>query len=179
MYKKLDLLYKQIYCLECTRTVVNCTKDRNMARIPFEVSEELKDEFEKRLKRHEEHYGEKMSSSKILRSITSLVATMDSSEFLNFLQVLKTAEHATDDYYKLIEKYGMEHTFDPVPNWDFYKRYQLLLEIESKKNSKRFIENQIKQDVENQEWKQVKSISDENRELVRRLRRQQKDQEMD
>jgi hypothetical protein len=150
-----------------------------MARIPFEVSDELKDDFEKRLKRHEEHYGEKMSSSKILRSVTSLISSMDSTEFLNFLQVLKTAEHATEEYYQLLEKYEMEHTFDPVPNWDFYKRYQLLLEIESKKTSKRFVENQVCQDVENHEWRQVKSISDENKEFVKRLRRHQNDQEIE
>lgn len=145
-----------------------------MARIPFEVSEDQKIEFEKRLKRYEDHYGEKVSSSKILRGITSLISTMDSTEFQTLLQVLKNADHATEEYFILLKKYDMEHTFDPVPNWDFYKRYQLLLELESRKTSKRFIENEIKQEMENQELRYVKSIKDEKREFVKQLRRQRR-----
>ncbi len=148
-----------------------------MARIPFEVSEEQKKEFESRIRSYEEDYEEKIPSSKILRGVTSLIATMDAFEFHAFLRVLKNAENATEEYFSLQLKYGMEHTFDPVPHWDFYKRYQIMLEIESKRTSKRFVENAVQQDADRLEKAMVQRIKNETSLFVKQVEEHQRELE--
>lgn len=154
-----------------------CTKEILMARIPFEVSEEQKKEFETRIRSYENAYEEKIPSSKLLRGVTSLIATMDIFEFHSFLRVLKNAEHATEEYFYLSEKYEMEHTFDPVPHWDFYKRYQIMLEIESKRTSKRFVENAVQQDADRLEKAMVQRIKNETSLFVKQIEEHQKELE--
>ena len=172
MYKKLDILYKHDYCSKCTINIDKCTKVESMARIPFELNENLKEEFEKRLKAFDLPSYQRLSTSQLLRAFTALVITMDNKQLANLLITTTKAEGAIENYLMLTNKHGMEHTFDTVPEIPFEKRYMLMIDVESGLQSKEKIESVVKQIVLNRDKAAVGSIKAETNEILGSLSKQ-------
>ena len=101
MYKRLDFLYNQLYYPECTEIKEICTKDVKMARIPFELNENLKEEFDKRLKAFDLPSYQRLSASQLLRALTSLVITMDNEQLSSLLITTNKTEAAIENYLRL------------------------------------------------------------------------------
>ncbi len=140
-----------------------------MARIPFEMNENVKDEFEKRLKAFDLPSYQRLSSSQLLRALTSLVIILDNKQLSNLLINTNKAEVAIENYLGLLAKYGMEHSFDAVPELPFEKRYMLMLDVESGIQTKERIESVVKQIVLNRDKAAVGSIKAETDEILRSI----------
>lgn len=140
-----------------------------MARIPFELNENLKDEFEKRLKAFDLPSYQRLSSSQLLRALTSLVIILDNKQLSNLLINTNKAETAIEKYLGLLTKYGMEHSFDAVTELPFEKRYMLMLDVESGMQTKERIESVVKQIVLNKDKTAVGSIKAETDEILRSI----------
>jgi hypothetical protein len=140
-----------------------------MARIPFELNENVKDEFEKRLKAFDLPSYQRLSSSQLLRALTSLVIILDNKQLSNLLINTNKAEVAIENYLGLLAKYGMEHSFDAVPELPFEKRYMLMLDVESGIQTKERIESVVKQIVLNRDKAAVGSIKAETDEILRSI----------
>lgn len=76
-----------------------------MARIPFELPDELKDSFTERMKNYRYPVGGKLTTSQILRLGLCLVLTMDDSQLTEYLTLCFNAESAFDEYSGLLSKY--------------------------------------------------------------------------
>lgn len=140
-----------------------------MARIPFELNENLKEEFEKRLKAFDLPSYQRLSTSQLLRAFIALVITMDNKQLANLLITTTKAEGAIENYLMLTSKHGMEHTFDTVPEIPFEKRYMLMIDVESGLQSKEKIESVVKQIVLDKDKTAVGSIKAETNEILRSM----------
>jgi hypothetical protein len=148
-------------------TNINVQRKKNMARIPFELNEGLKEEFEKRLKSFDLPSYQRLSTSQLLRAFTALVITMDNKQLSDLLVTTNRAEGAIENYLDLCNKYGMGNSFDPVPEIPFEKRYLLMLDVESGLQSKESIESVVRQIVLNRDKTAVGSIKAETNEILR------------
>jgi len=85
-----------------------------VARIPFELDEEIKEAFVERIMIYGENstYAKRPSMSQLLRSIVSLVVLMEHSELRNLLEMAGSAELILEDYLTLFKK-GKEEDLIP------------------------------------------------------------------
>ena len=102
-----------------------------MARIPFELNDEIKDAFVDRIMLYGENsiVAGRPSMSQVLRSVVSLVVTMDDSVLSDFLEIAGKAEIIVSDYLELYKEYskkGLIPSEITVINSEFEKTYELL-----------------------------------------------------
>lgn len=120
-----------------------------MARIPFELNDEIKDAFVERIMLYGENsvYAQRPSMSQVLRSIVSLIVTMKDSELRNFLELAGKSEQVVSEYVELFHEYKGKSLVPaefPLINTEFDKVYELLCMVKLGKIS----ENKFKEEME-------------------------------
>ncbi len=120
-----------------------------MARIPFELNDEIKDAFVDRIMLYGKNsiVAARPSMSQVLRSVVSLVVTMDDTVLRNFLEMSGKAETLLSEYLDLFNEYsekGLIPSDYPLINIEFEETYELLRSIKLNKIS----EEQFKEKIE-------------------------------
>lgn len=109
-------------------------KEIKVARIPFELNDEIKDAFVDRIMLYGENsiIASRPSMSQVLRSVVSLVVTMDDSVLSDFLELAGKSESILSEYLELFKEYSKKGLIPKgftVINPEFEKTFELLRNV--------------------------------------------------
>lgn len=111
-----------------------------MARIPFELNDEIKDAFVDRIMLYGKSsiVASRPSMSQVLRSVVSLVVTMEDSILSDFLEVAAKSELVLSEYLNLFKECSNKNLIPqnfPAINTEFEEIYELMQNLKMGKIS--------------------------------------------
>ncbi len=118
----------------------NVQKEIKMARIPFELNDEIKDAFVDRIMLYGKSsiVASRPSMSQVLRSVVSLVVTMEDSILSDFLEVAAKSELVLSEYLNLFKECSNKNLIPqnfPAINTEFEEIYELMQNLKMGKIS--------------------------------------------